>query len=74
VKKSTKVLLVTAAVTTAVGFVIDRLLTRWYPKIEKAFVRVDDIESCLREATVAEMQNELAKRQAEGDEIGRKKS
>jgi hypothetical protein len=56
-KKDTKDLLKAVALTAAV------------PNLEKAFVKVDDIKTCLHEATVAEIQNELTKRQTEGSEI-----
>jgi hypothetical protein len=68
-KKDTKDLLKAVALTAAVSFIVERMLDRWVPKLEKAFVKVDDIETCLHEATVAEMQSELTKRQTEGSEI-----
>jgi hypothetical protein len=68
-KKDTKDLLKTVAMTAAVSFIVERMLDRWVPKLEKAFVKVDDIETCLHEATVTEMQSELMKRQTEGSEI-----
>jgi hypothetical protein len=68
-KKDTKALLKVVAMTAAVSFIVERVLDRWLPKIEKAFVKVDDIKTCLHEATVAEIQNELVKRQTEGSEI-----
>lgn len=71
-KKDTKTLLKVVSVTAAVSFVVERILERIYPKVEKKFVKIDDIESCLREATVAEMQNELMKRQTEGSELKKK--
>ena len=60
-KKDTKDLLKAVAMTAAVSFIVERMLDRWVPKLEKAFVKVDDIETCLHEATVAEMQSELTK-------------
>ena len=69
-KKDTKTLITVVSVTTAVSFVVQRLLDRWLPKVSgKLFEEAKDVKKCLHAATVAEIQNELVKRQTEGNEL-----
>ena len=71
-KKDTKTLITVVSVTAAVSFVVERLLDRLLPRVSgRLFEEAKDVKKCLESATVAEIQNELKKRQTEGNELMR---
>lgn len=64
-KRTTKTVIYTAALTGAVALVVGRYGERLLRRFEKMFVRVEDVQSSLAEATEDELRGELTRRAAE---------